>query len=276
MLLNYIESHNMFSAYSSSSSSTEFGRIIWDIIRFPNIPLNVSDLHNPVHDRATKNSLLSQSEYEIVRSRWVQEIQSLRDSGDNGFSLRRFMTMVADLFGIDSETEHESKWPVSTSSIHRLIITGDSSYTNCPRTLNKAVLAFISQFSTHNFDALVQLGENTVIAFKVNLQKQKLETKPTQLDLALSDSTKSIVFLNKDASPVPTSAKANSLRTIVHQYLLENGYRDLISVGVRPDELLEILFEPNPKLSVDTLRYILKYVKIDAHVLLDLFLNDDV
>lgn len=272
-MLLQLETPKMFSAYSSESSTTPFGIALWEIIRFPNIPENVTSLYNNVPNRKTRNSRLSQEEYNAVRTKWLLRVEEASQSSSPGLSLREFMMMVAELFGVDPDPSKEADWPVSMSSVHRLITTADPTFKYYAINLNRFTLEFVHQFSSVSLDSLVTLGEQTVIAFKQKREKEEL-AQASPLDAVLTNAVKPVIYLDRDATPVTSGKQANNLRTIVHQYLMENGYRDLVTQGVKPEELLELMYESTPLVSLTTLRHLLKHIDVDPMLFLELILSE--
>lgn len=273
MLLQTPETNKMYSAYSSESSTTPFGIALWEIIRFPHIPAKVSSLYNNIPNRKTRNSKLTQEQYDVVRDKWLEQIEESCQVSSPGLSLREFMMMIAELFGVDPDPSKESDWPASMSSVHRLITTADPTFKYFAVNLNRFTLEFVHQFSSVSLDHLVKLGEETVSSFKQKRDQEAL-IQSSPLDATLINAKKPVIYLDRDATPVDSGKQANSLRTIVHQYLIDNGYRDLVEQGVKPEELLELMYESTPLVSLTTLRFLLKHIDVDPMLFLELILSD--
>lgn len=283
MLIQQIPDRQMYSAYTPETSGTAFGAALWEIIRFPIIPEKVEDLINNVANRKTVKSLLTQEQYDFVRNKWIDIIDGYAQNNNSGLSLREFMIMVAELFGVDPDPDKEYAWPVSMSSVHRLITTADPKFKSFAVNLNKHTLEFVCQFSSVSYQSLLKLGEDTVIKYKQARDKEELERKPDiavinrkskQLDFILTNTGSTAVYSDVYGKPVESSSDANNLRTIVHNYLINNGYQTIVNAGVEPKELLELLYEPNPNISLKTLRYLLKHLSIDPLLFISLIAED--
>jgi hypothetical protein len=254
----------------SRDNETEFAKVLWEIVHQPLLP-----------EKKPDKSALLDSEYEKVRQRWSELVDSFRSnpglgSGSSryrrigrrsGLSLDDFVRMLEEVFGYDI---------LNRGSIHRLIHTANPLIVHHAKSIQSEVLEVISVFSNRTYEELFDIGIATIKKYQEYNDKGQSDKSLTETaDTAPTDNSstempkaeKSQLYkseLKLDNLGQLTEDRPNNLRTAVHRHLSENGSRGISKYGIPGDAILELLYEKHPNLPYSLLPKIQRFLNIST------------
>ncbi|WP_414552164.1 hypothetical protein [Anabaena sp. CCY 0017] len=227
----------------SKDSETPFGTILWEIVRDPQIP-----------EEKPQESEITPEKYQESRERWNQTIASknnLRSHAKRrtGLSLEDFIKMIVDLYGYDY---------INKPSLHRLICTANPKIGHHSKSVHEENLAFIARFSReYSYEQLLNIGLQTVHDYLGSIPSDFQSHTPLYYPATT-------VEIKLDKNGYIPSEKPTNIRSLVHQFLVNNGYRPLVDKGIPPEDILKLLFDKQPKILINTLPLLRDMLSIPA------------
>lgn len=202
----------------SSPEDTEFGNVLWSIIRKPSIP------DKPLFSGDTQ--AITTQRHRSLKATWEETIKNKNDRGTRkGLSLDDFIKMVNQLYGVSSEEDAI----LNRSALHRLIQTGNPKIRAYAKSLNHGALKVVAQFSENwSYGDLVEIG-NKVLEETANLHTP----------------------LKRDRSENATNIQ--SVKNLLRRQVEIHGYESFLSKGITAEDILEILTKDEPKLGLEVL-----------------------
>ncbi|WP_414573148.1 hypothetical protein [Nostoc sp. CCY 9925] len=196
----------------------------------PSIPFTefgekIREIYKKPHlpESVLPESRITPEDHQNLIEKWSPIIEKKNSLGSKkGLSLDEFTKLITDFFGYQI---------INRSLIDRLIHTGNPYRENHAKVLKENNLRIISYF-TNNYS----YAELRAIALKI------LGLNQPELDQPNLNQPQQLLIVEDN--------KEINLKALLLDYLNKNGYRNL---DLNPSDLLEILFEDNPKVEIRTL-----------------------
>ncbi|UKO98299.1 hypothetical protein [Nostoc sp. UHCC 0870] len=204
---------------STNPADTEFGRLLWEIVRRPKLP-----------QCPLPGSKISPQNNTALVCQWQTVITNKNEKGNRkGLSLEDFVRLVNAFYGY---SEGDDDCILNKSALHRLIQTGNPRIEGFAKSINTDVLKIVSEFSELTYEKLEMIGLQV-------LQETPNLYRPVP---------------KKDKKLMPTEAdQSQAVKGLILDYISKNGYKSLAKKGISEADILEILFESEPKVSLNVL-----------------------
>lgn len=217
----------------TAHNDTEFGQFLWSVVKKPTLPTKV-----------LKGSPLTKEGHNRILSQWQATVEKKNETGrKKGLSLDDFVNMVNDFF--DAVV-------LNRSALHRLIQTANPIIEGHAKTISADILMIVSYFSHKTYEEMEQIGlrtiEKTKAEEKEKKQQQLIASMPQQ---PLYQTT--ITPYQPISQPQPRHKIDSPIRRLVHNYVNANGYREMARKGISEQDILELLYEPHPKVDMSVL-----------------------
>lgn len=270
---------------SDSNRETEFGELLIKIIKNPVIPAVKDQLFHPSpsankpgQKHRLKTSQLSQENYTRVLEEWNKTIKERNLYPDShGLSYDLFVKMLRDLYGCDDVRDPEM--PITREAVNHLVHTGNPWMKSKPAvTLQDYNLQFICCFTQeHTFEELKQIGEKVLEDYrKLKYSHTKENSSPIRLNFDFKPPTPSpdTIYLSHTGDLTNDESKANNLRSLLWNTLIEQGKDYFLRSGISAEELLVIITEENPYIRPTTIKSLVLLLDVSLEEVLDLLTKD--
>ena len=259
------------------TTNTEFGDILSKIIKNPCIPESKDLLihEKPASGYRLQKSKLSDKEYSLVRDKWLKRIRDKNPYGHEtiGLSYDLFIEMVQELFGCNEPNSPEM--PINRTAVVHLVGTANPKPTRTGKpaaTVQEPNLKFMSCFTDkYTYEQLKEIGDKVVAEYH---RQRHGGTAPVKLSLDFSTPEKETLYLDSDEEFTNQPEESNNLRSLIHQTLTRKGTDILIGSGLDAMELLSLLIDKNPKISINTIRCLPILLGISSEEFIKLLYED--
>lgn len=250
---------------SDSNRETEFGELLIKIIKNPVIPVLREHLfhpnptpNKPGQKQRLQSSRLPQEVYAKVREEWAKTIKERNLYPDShGLSYDMFMKMLRDLYGCQDVRDPEM--PITREAVNHLVHTGNPWIkSKAAVTVQDYNLQFICCFTqTYTFDELKEVGERVLKEYyriKHSATKPSI-SEPIRLNLDFTPPkapSPETIYLSHRGELTNDEKKANNLRSLLWNTLIERGKDYFLRSGISAEELLSVITEENPYVRMTT------------------------
>ena len=202
---------------NGNHADTELGTVLWAIVRRPSLP-----------DKPLEGSRISVQKHNTLLKHWQGVIDSKNEKGNRkGLSLDDFVRLVNSFYGY---SEQDDSCVINRSALHRLIQTGNPRIEGFAKSINSEVLKIVAEFSpTLSYDELEEIG------LRASAESKHLSKRDHQIQ-------------SSEAIAYPQTVKG-----MILEYVARNGYKSLAKKGISEADILELLFEEEPKVSLGVL-----------------------
>ncbi len=250
---------------SDSNRETEFGELLIKIIKNPVIPVLREHLFHPSptpnkpgQKQRLQTSRLPQEVYAKVREEWTKTSKERNLYPDShGLSYDMFMKMLRDLYGCQDVRDPEM--PITREAVNHLVHTGNPwTKSKSAVTVQDYNLQFICCFTqTYTFDELKEVGERVLKEYyRIKHSATKPGTsEPIRLNLDFTPPkapNPETIYLSHRGELTNDEKKANNLRSLLWNTLIERGKDYFLRSGISAEELLSVITEENPYVRMTT------------------------